>query len=91
MEAAAGDVLGATRRQRERADAGRRILCKRARLVMSELRDAEEEMSLWPTGGAGHVTIGALPVATLSLVPEALTLLAKPQIAQNTQADEHSS
>lgn len=75
MEEAAGDVLV------QRGGSGSlltpvgEILCKRARLVMSELRDAEEEMSLWHTGGAGHVTIGALPVATPSLVPEALTLL----------------
>lgn len=75
LEEAAGDVLV------QRGGTGSvltpvgEILCKRARLVMAELRDAQEEMGLWHAGGAGHVTIGALPVATPSLVPEALTLL----------------
>lgn len=51
------------------------ILCRRARLVLAELRDVEEELGLWHSGGAGHVTIGALPVATPWLLPEALTSL----------------
>lgn len=59
------------------------ILCRRARLVLAELDDAQEELSLWHSGAAGHVTIGALPVATPHLVPLALTqlLLAAPRIS----------
>jgi DNA-binding transcriptional LysR family regulator len=48
------------------------ILCKRARLVLAELRNAEDELGLWHLGAAGHVRIGSLPVATPMLVPEAL-------------------
>lgn len=48
------------------------LLCKRARTILVELNDAEEELGLWHSGGAGHVTIGALPVATPMLVPEML-------------------
>lgn len=59
------------------------ILCRRARLVLAELEAAEEELDQWHSGAAGHVTIGALPVATPHLVPLALTqlLLAAPRIS----------
>jgi DNA-binding transcriptional LysR family regulator len=75
MEASVGDPLVLRGGSGSALTPMGEILCKRARLVMAELRDAEEEMSLWHTGGAGHVTIGTLPVATPSLVPEALTLM----------------
>lgn len=51
------------------------ILCKRARLVLAELRNAEEELGSWHAGAAGHVTVGSLPVATPMLVPQALRQL----------------
>ncbi|MGD9943353.1 MAG: LysR family transcriptional regulator [Burkholderiaceae bacterium] len=52
------------------------LLCRRARLILAELQDAEDELRLWHEGRAGHVTIGALPVATPRLVPDALRELA---------------
>ena len=52
------------------------MLCKRARLILAELMDAEQELGLWHSGGAGHVVIGALPVATPILIPQALKTLA---------------
>lgn len=52
------------------------ILCKRARVILAELRDAEDELGLWHSGGAGMVTIGALMVAAPSLLPRALAELA---------------
>jgi molybdate transport repressor ModE-like protein len=52
------------------------ILCKRARLILAELMDAEHELGLWHSGGAGHVVIGALPVAAPMLIPQALKALA---------------
>ncbi len=52
------------------------ILCKRARLILAELMDAEQELGLWHSGGAGHVVIGALPVAAPMLIPQALKALA---------------
>lgn len=51
------------------------MLCKRARLVLAELRNAEGDLGLWHAGAAGHVTVGSLPVATSMLVPEALRQL----------------
>lgn len=59
------------------------ILCRRARLVLAELEGAEEELGQWHSGAAGHITIGALPVATPHLVPLALSqlLLAAPRIS----------
>jgi DNA-binding transcriptional LysR family regulator len=51
------------------------ILCRRARLVLSELQEAELELSLWHSGASGHVTIGTLPVSTPHLVPLALAHL----------------
>ncbi|OZI62757.1 MULTISPECIES: LysR family transcriptional regulator [Bordetella] len=51
------------------------ILCRRARLVLAELQDAEEELGLWHSGAAGHITIGTLPVSTPHLVPLALSQL----------------
>jgi molybdate transport repressor ModE-like protein len=51
------------------------ILLRRARLILTELMDAELELGLWHSGGAGHVVIGALPVATPMLIPEALKAL----------------
>jgi DNA-binding transcriptional LysR family regulator len=51
------------------------ILCRRARLMLAELQDAEEELGLWHSGAAGHVTIGTLPVSTPHLVPMALAQL----------------
>jgi DNA-binding transcriptional LysR family regulator len=51
------------------------MLCRRARLILAELSDAEAELGLWHSGGAGHVVIGALPVATPMLIPEALKAL----------------
>lgn len=51
-------------------------LCKRARLILAELTDAEQELGLWHSGGAGHVVIGALPVAAPMLIPQALKALA---------------
>lgn len=52
------------------------MLCKRARLILAELMDAEQELGLWHSGGAGHVVIGALPVAAPMLIPQALKALA---------------
>lgn len=52
------------------------ILCKRARMILAELRDAEKELGLWHSGGAGMVTIGALLVAAPALLPQALAELA---------------
>lgn len=52
------------------------MLCRRARVIMAELLDAEQELGLWHSGGSGHVVIGALPVATPMLVPQALKALA---------------
>ncbi|MET4575711.1 LysR family transcriptional regulator [Ottowia thiooxydans] len=51
------------------------ILCRRARLVLAELQDAERELGLWHSGAAGHITIGTLPVSTPHLVPIALSQL----------------
>lgn len=53
------------------------MLCKRSRLILSELRNTEEELALWHAGRSGHITVGALPVATSYLVPQALILLAQ--------------
>lgn len=52
------------------------ILCKRARLILAELMDAEQELGLWHSGGAGHVVVGALPVAAPMLIPQTLKALA---------------
>ena len=52
------------------------MLCKRARHILAELLDAEQELGLWHSGGAGHVVIGALPVAAPMLIPQALKALA---------------
>lgn len=52
------------------------VLCQHAQRIQSELRDAEEAMGLWHSGGAGHVTLGVLPVAAPMLVPEAIRALA---------------
>ncbi|OXR50719.1 hypothetical protein PuT2_02305 [Pusillimonas sp. T2] len=53
------------------------VLYQRAQSIMTEIREAEEEMGLWHAGGAGHVTLGAMPVSTPALIPKALLLLAK--------------
>ena len=52
------------------------IFCKRARLILAELMDAEQELGLWHSGGAGHVVVGALPVAAPMLIPQTLKALA---------------
>jgi DNA-binding transcriptional LysR family regulator len=51
------------------------LLYRRARLILAELADVEHELGLWHTGGSGYVVIGALPVATPLLIPEALKAL----------------
>ena len=51
------------------------LLCKRARLILSELRSVEEELGLFHAGQAGQITVGALPVAAPTLLPMALQAL----------------
>ncbi|MEZ5644145.1 MAG: LysR substrate-binding domain-containing protein [Burkholderiaceae bacterium] len=67
------------------------LLCNRARVVLAELRDAEDELGLWHSGGAGTVTIGALMVAAPRLLPEALARLAVRAPLVTTRIYEGSS
>lgn len=51
------------------------MLCKRARLILAELRNTEEELALWHAGRSGHIVVGAQPIATGYVIPQALILL----------------
>ncbi|AZG10965.1 LysR family transcriptional regulator [Pigmentiphaga sp. H8] len=51
------------------------LLCHRARQVLAELRDAEHDIELFHEGHVGQVIVGSLPVATTSLVPQAVSRL----------------
>lgn len=48
------------------------LICRRARLVLAELRHIEEELGLFHAGSVGQVVVGALPVAVPTLLPRAL-------------------
>jgi len=77
LEEAVGDVLVSRGSSGSVLTDTGAILCKRARVILSELRDAENELGLWHSGGAGMVTIGTLMVAAPSLLPGALAQLAE--------------
>lgn len=53
------------------------VLCHRARAILTEIREAEEELGLWQAGGTGQVNVGAMPVSTPALIPKTLLLLAQ--------------
>lgn len=53
------------------------LICRRARLVLAELRHMEDELGLFHAGSAGQVIVGALPVAVSDLLPRALQALAR--------------
>jgi DNA-binding transcriptional LysR family regulator len=53
------------------------LMCRRARLVLAELRHIEDELGLYQGGSVGQVVVGALPVAVASLVPRTLQTLAR--------------
>jgi DNA-binding transcriptional LysR family regulator len=51
------------------------LLCHRARLMLAELRDAEQDIASFHEGHVGQVVVGSLPVATTSFLPNALARL----------------
>jgi DNA-binding transcriptional LysR family regulator len=53
------------------------LVCRRARLVLAELRHIEDELGLFHAGMVGQVVVGALPVAVAALLPRALQALAR--------------
>ncbi|QIM48802.1 LysR family transcriptional regulator [Pusillimonas sp. DMV24BSW_D] len=67
------------------------VLYERAQAIMTEIREAEEELGLWHAGGTGHVTLGAMPVSTPALVPKALLKLATAAPRVTVQVIEGSS
>jgi molybdate transport repressor ModE-like protein len=52
------------------------LICRRARLILAELRNIEDELGLFHAGSVGQVVVGALPVAVAALLPRALQALA---------------
>lgn len=53
------------------------LVCRRARMILAELRHVEDELGLFHAGGAGQVVVGALPVAVAALLPRALQTLSR--------------
>jgi molybdate transport repressor ModE-like protein len=53
------------------------LICRRARLMLAELRNIEDELGLFHAGSVGQVVVGALPVAVAALLPRALQALAR--------------
>lgn len=53
------------------------LICRRARLMLAELRHIEDELGLFHAGSVGQVIVGALPVAVSDLMPRALQALAR--------------
>lgn len=53
------------------------LMCRRARLVLAELRHIEDELGHFHAGSVGQVVVGALPVAVAALLPRALQALAR--------------
>ncbi|MDM0033770.1 LysR substrate-binding domain-containing protein [Variovorax sp. J22P271] len=52
-----------------------RLLEHRAKSMLAELRLMAEELNDWQTGSAGHVVVGTLIVASVTLLPEAIARL----------------
>lgn len=51
------------------------LLEQRAKSVLAELRYMAEELNDWQSGNSGHVIVGTLIVASVTLLPEAITRL----------------
>lgn len=67
------------------------ILYRRARLILAELRDVEEELAVFHTGGSGSLTVGALLVAAPRLLPAALERMARDHPKVTVRVIEGSS
>lgn len=67
------------------------LLCRRARLILSELSDVDDEIGRWHSGHIGRVSVGAMPVATSHLLPLAIERLMQTQSGIQVQVTEASS
>lgn len=63
-------LLERTRQGARLTEAGRWML-RQSQLALAELRVAHEDLARWQGQGTGHVTVGALPMASDVLVPQA--------------------
>ena len=75
------DMLGVTLFERQprgmRPNWYGETLIRHARIALSSLREAGQEVDALKSGLAGHVSLGAITGPALSLVPQALALVAR--------------
>lgn len=75
LESSLGEALVLRSSSGSRLTAIGELLCRRARLILSELGDVDDEIARFQSGRIGEVKVGVMPVASAGLLPGALKSL----------------
>lgn len=79
LESSLGEALVLRSNSGSRLTTIGELLCRRARLILSELGDVDDEIARYQNGRIGQVQVGVMPVASAGLLPKALKSLMQEQ------------
>lgn len=75
LESSLGEALVLRSSSGSRLTAIGELLCRRARLILAELGDVDDEIARYQSGRIGQIQVGIMPVASAGLMPQALKSL----------------